>query len=212
MCMKKMLTIIVVGVLVILILAFIGIIEWELVGIVIAGLGLVTAVPSVFQMFWGRARIDTQFEVSAHGNERMLVIFFQNPPIKDKWLKLLGIKREEVQSLSAEYRISEFGSKKVIMPIHRCRLYTDEDINEKGSDRIVLPPTYSVGANTIIAVWDNATHKAAILPDRIRDILYLDEGYYIVQIIIFVDGQPKEIIRQFVVGKNADDLIWAKAS
>ena len=42
--------------------------------------------------------------------------------------------------------------------------------------------------------------------------MLLDEGYYLAQIILFVDGEPTELIRQFVVGKTADELIWAKPS
>lgn len=210
-----MLTVLTIVVLVIVCLAFIGIFgrfpdEWEWVGIVFAGLGLAMATPSIFQMLWGCACVEIQFEVSAHDSERSLVIFLQNPPVKNKILKLLGVKRETVQSLTAELRISEFGSRKIIVPIRHCRLFSDEDVSEKGSNRIVLPPTYSVAASIMIAMWDNTKRQAVILGDRLRSPLFLGEGYYFAQIIIFSDGQSREISRQFVVGKNADDLIWAK--
>jgi hypothetical protein len=61
----------------------------------------------------------------------------------------------------------------------------------------------------MVAMWDNKNKKAVILGDRLRQPLLLGEGYYHTQIIIFVDGEPKEISRQFVIGKKADDLIWA---
>lgn len=184
--------------------------EWQWIAIVLGGLGLAMAMPSLFQMFWGRACVKTEFEISAHNNERSLVIFLQNPPVKNRVLRMLGVKREGVQSLTAELRISEFGSKRVIVPIRHLRLFSDEDISDKGSNRIMLPPTYSVGASIVIAMWDNSNKGAVILGDRLRQPLLLREGYYYAQIILIMDGEPTEILRQFVVGKNADDLIWAK--
>ena len=211
---KALVATIVLFILAIVCLAFIGIFgrfpdEWEWVGIVLAGVGIAMATPSIFQMLWGRACIETQFEVSARDNERSLVVFLKNPPVKNRILKILGVKRETVQSLTAEIRISEFGSKKIIVPIRRARLFSDEDTSNNGSNRIVLPPTYSVAGNIVFAVWDNKNKKAIIPGDRLRQPLLLGEGYYYAQIVIFVDGEHNEISRQFVVGKNADDLIWA---
>ncbi|MBA7569777.1 hypothetical protein ES708_11518 [subsurface metagenome] len=74
---------------------------------------------------------------------------------------------------------------------------------------IVLPPTFSVAASIMIVTWDSQKRKAIIPGDRLGQPLPLDEGCYRADIIIFVDGDPKTISRQFVVGKNADDLIWA---
>jgi len=212
---KALVALIIIFALVILCLAFIGIFgrfpdEWEWVGIVLAGVAIAMATPTIFQMFWGRACIETDFEVSAMGSERSLVILLKNPPIKSRILGLLGVKRETVQSLTAEIRISEFGSKKIIVPIRHARLFSDEDTSDKGSNRMMLPPTYSVAASIMVAMWDNKNKKAVILGDRPRQPLLLGAGYYYAQIIIFVDGEPKEFSRQFVVGKNADDLIWAK--
>ena len=211
---KVLVALVIIVVLAILSLAFIGIFgrypdEWEWVGIVLAGVAITMATPSIFQMFWGRACIETEFEVSARGSERSLLIFLRNPPVQNRIMRILGVKRETVQSLTAEIRISEFGSKKIIVPIRHARLFSDEDTSDKGSNRIVLPPTYTVAASIMVAMWDNKNKKAVILGDRLRQPLLLDEGYYYAQIIIFVDGEPKEFSRQFVIGKNADDLIWA---
>jgi hypothetical protein len=212
---KVLVALVIIVVLAILSLAFIGIFgrypdEWEWVGIVLAGLALAMATPSIFQMFWGRACVEIEFEVSAKGSERSLLIFLKNPPVKSRILKGLGVKRETVQSLTAEIRISEFGSKKIIVPIRHARLFSDDDSSDIGSNRIVLPPTYSVAASIMVAMWDNKNKRAVILGDRIRQPLLLGEGYYWIQISIIVDGDPKEISQQFVVGKNADDLIWTK--
>ena len=134
------------------------------------------------------------------------------PPIKNRILKILGVKRETVQSLTAEIRISEFGSKNIIVPIRHLRLFSDEDISDLGSNRIGLPPTYSVSASIMVAMWDDKKKGAVILGDRLRQPLLLYAGHYYAQILIFVDGESNEIIRQYTVGKTADDLIWANPS
>lgn len=54
------------------------------------------------------------------------------------------------------------------------------------------------------------SNKAVVLPDRLRETSALSEGAYQVSIIFSVDGEPKIISRQFIVGKNADDLVWVK--
>ena len=212
--MRKVLVALVIVVLAILCLAFIGIFgrvpdEWEWVGIVLAGVALAMATPSIFQMFWGRAVVELQFEVYPENSDRALVIYFKNPPVKSRILRMMGVKREVAQSLTAEMRISEVGSKTIIVPIRQARIYSDDDSSDLGNNRIVLPPTYSVGASIMVAHWDNQQKKAIIPPDRRRQPLPLGEGYYRADIIIIVDGDPRIISRQFVVGKDADDLIWA---
>lgn len=186
--------------------------EWEWVAIVIAGVGIVLVIPSTLQMFWGRAYVKTEFEVSAKGDERSLVILLQNPPVQNSVLKTLGVRRETVQSLTGELRISEAGSNVIIDTIRRARIFTDEDKSDsdRGSNRIVLPPTYSVAASMMIAMWDNNLKGAIVLGDLLRKELLLRKGYYTVQILIFIDGEPVEESRQFVVGEKADDLIWTK--
>ena len=194
-------------------LAFIGIFgrvpdEWEWVAIVLAGVGIVMTTPNVLQMIWGRACVETIFEVSDEDNERSLVILLKNPPVQNKILKALGVKRETVRSLTAEIRIWKSGIEEPIVPIRHVRLFSDEDISDKGSNRMVLPPTYSVSASMMVARWDKENKGAIVLGDRLRKPLLLSGGNYHAKIIILVDGEPKQISCLFVVGKNADDLVW----
>lgn len=214
--MRKMLVVIgVLSLLALICLAFFGIFgrvpdEWEWISIVFTGLAIAMAVPSLLQMIWGRACIETEFKVATRGNTRSILVFLKNPPVKNRVLKLLGVRRETVQSFTAEYRISEQGSKTIIDPIRVARLFSDEDTLEEGSNRIVLPPTYSVAACIGIGTWDDSIKRAVILEDRIRDSLLLSKGIYHLNIMMFLDGEPKEISRQLVVGSTADDLVWVK--
>ncbi|MFC1982444.1 hypothetical protein ACFLV5_01450 [Chloroflexota bacterium] len=153
--------------------------------------------------------METQLEQYAEKTDRALLVYLKNPPVKSRMLRMFGIKRETVQSLTAEVQISEVGSNGVIVPIRHLRVYSDDDPSDIGKDRIVLPPTFSVAASMMVVNWDSQKNKAVVLGDRLRKPLLLDEGCYLAKIIVFVDGDPKTITRQFVVGQNADALIWA---
>jgi hypothetical protein len=184
--------------------------NWEWVGIVLAGVGLAMATPSIFQMLWGRPTIKMQFENGVKEVDRFLPVYLSNPPIKNKILKKLGVRRETIQSLTAQFRISELGSGRVIIPSRQARIYSDEDPDDKGRFRTTLPPTFSVAASIMVVLWDVKKDKAIVLPDRLREVSSLPEGAYLVHIIFLVDGDPISVSRQFIIGKKADDLTWVQ--
>lgn len=207
------LVILVIVILALLFLAFWGIFgrfpdEWEWVSAILAGMALAVAIPSIVQKVWGCPLVRTEFERYEQDGERVLLIFLSNPPVQKGLLRILGVRRETVQSLTAEFRISEVGSGKMIIPIRHARIYSDDDPSDIGRARIVLPPTYSVGATIIIARWDIEIKKIVIPGDRLRKEIQLDAGYYQANIILFVDGIEQHITRRFVVGEKPDDLIW----
>jgi len=216
--MGKLLVILVIIFLVIVCLAFVGIFgrfpdEWEWIGVILAGWALAMATPSIFQMFWGRPLVKVEFErETTEGGGAVLLMFLSNPPVQKRILRRLGVRRETVQGLTASFRISELNGGKVLVPVRHPRIYSDDDSSDIGRNRIILPPTYSVAASIIVVRWDVKRNKAFILGDRLRKEYQLGAGYYQADIILFVDGDPQHISRRFVVGKKADDLIWANPS
>lgn len=199
--------------LVILLLAFVDVFgrfpdNWEWVGIVLAGVGLAMASPSILRMFWGRPLVKTRFENGVEEAERFLPVYLENPPVKNRILRKLGVRRDTVQSLTVQFRISEVGSGKIVIPIRQARIYSDDDATDEGRNRIALPPTFSVAASVMIVQWNAQKNKALIPPDRLREEFALGAGHYQVDIILSVDGDPMLVSRQFVVGQKADDLSW----
>lgn len=178
---------------------------------VISGLGLAMGTQTVFQTLWGQPRVQTEFERVAQGAERHLVVFIKNMPMKHKLLRMLGVKREGVQSLTVQFQVKEVGSGKTIVAGRLARIWSDDDTSDRGRDRIALPPTYSVAASVAIVWWDSKNNNAFILPNRIHDAHVLNAGHYLAEIILLVDGAPSRISRSFVVGKTADDLMWASS-
>jgi hypothetical protein len=186
--------------------------NWEWVGIVLAGVGLLMGTPSMLQTFLGRPKLLTNYDRHVRERERALMIFLKNPPLIEKsiWGKL-GIRRETITSLSATFCITEAGSSKVVTkPIMHARIYSDDDPTKTGSWRIALPPTFSWSTTIVIANWDDTKKKAIVLGDEVRNPLELSANTYRLEIIFLVEGQPVKEFRSFVVGDVADDLVWIK--
>jgi hypothetical protein len=184
---------------------------WEWVGIVFAVVGVAIGVPSLLQRIFGRPKLVNEYDKYVRGQERGLIVFLKNPPLgKKSFLKKLGVRRDTVSSLSASFRIS--GGGKVIVPIMHCRIYTDDDPTDAGSWRIALPPTFSWSTSVMIAMWDDAKKKAIVPGDTVRGSVELSAGLYRMDIIYLVDGQPENEFREFIVGENADDLVWIRAA
>lgn len=189
---------------------------WQWVGIILAGVGILIGVPSLFQMLIGRAKLIVEFDKIVEQQERSLAIFLKNPQLGDAatgkksiWRKL-GVKRDTIQSLIVSFRISEVGTGKVVIPTMQARIYSDADSSEQGSWRVTVPPTLSFETTVMVAMW-NDSKKVAIVPgDRIRAPVELAEGIYRIETIFVVDGEPQKRFREFIVGATADNLSWVK--
>ena len=168
----------------------------------------VVALPTIFQRLWGRAKLEIEFDRHAMDSERVLLIHLKNPPVKSQWGKRMGVTRDSIKSLAATTRIFEAGSGRVVDPLRHMRIYPDDDLDGHSFSRISLPPTYSVGAGILIALWESEPRAARIPPDQVRPPLFLGTGYYRLEIIFLVDGEPEPYQKHFTVGKTADDLVW----
>lgn len=182
--------------------------QWEWVGMVLAGVGILLASPTILQMALGRPTLRAEFDNDAQGQDRSLIVFLKNPPVSSL-IKRLGIRRETIQSLTASVRISEVGSGRIVIPVLQAQIYSDSDETEAGRGRATLPPTFSVGASIMVACWDTANKRAIVPPTRNRTATVLPEGYYEASIIFMVDGEKTPFSRRFRVGQGADDLRWS---
>lgn len=204
-------------ILVVILLAFLGVFgefpdTWSWVGILFALTSIIITAPSIFQMIFGRARVTKEYDIDAQELNRLLIIYLNNPPVTNRILKLIGVRRETVQSLTAEFQISEVGTNKIIAPIRHARLYSDDEQTDLGRDRILLPPTFSVSASMTIAYWDVESKNVKIMHDRLRLPETITSGLYRATIIFFVNGLPQKVTKVFCVGSKPDDLMWVKTN
>ena len=203
---------IVLGILVFAFRGFFGVFpdNWEWVGIILAGVGLIMGTPSVLQMIMGRPRLMICFDRLVRNQERSLGIFLKNPPLgkKSNWRKL-GVKRDTIESLIVSFCVTEVGTGKIkTQPIMHAKIYSDDDPTHIGKNRIALPPTITYEASVMIAMWDESKKKAIIPGDTLRSYIELSVGVYQIEVIFVVDGDPQIEFRRFNVGVKADDLEW----
>ncbi len=190
--------------------------NWEWVGIVLAGMGLLMGVPSILQMAMGSPKLMVDFDRIVEDKERHLAIFLKNQqlgnPLEGEtsiWRKL-GVKRDTIESLTVGFCISEVGTGRILIPVMQARIFSDADLNESGTWRTTLPPTLSFETSVMIATWDENKKKAIVLGDRTKSSVELAKGIYKITVSIAVDGEPQYYSRQFIVGDTADDLAWVK--
>jgi hypothetical protein len=190
---------------------------WQLVSLIFGGVAILIGVPVLVQMLIGRAKLIVEFNNIVEKQRRLLGIFLKNPQLGDAstgkksiWRKL-GVKRNNIESLTVSFSISEVGSGKVWIPIMHARIYSDADSSEQGGSwRVTVPPTLTCETSVIVAMW-NDSEKVAIVPgDRLRGAVELPEGFYQIEAMFVVDGEPKIRFRRFIVGATADDLTWVK--
>ena len=181
--------------------------NWEWVGIVLAGVGIVMAVPSIFQMILGRPLIIANFRSASLGNKRTLQITLRNVQLNKKsiWRKL-GVQRETIQSLEVYYQTFEAGSNTIIQPPIRAKIYDDSDSTLK--NRVTLPPTLIPGISIFLADWNEQKSLVYLKGDELRQPLILNPGSYKVEISFVINGESKHIIRGFVVGRTPEELMW----
>jgi len=175
---------------------------------VFAGVGVVMALPASFQMVWGRPKLLPEFENGAEGSNRFLIVYLKNPPVKG-WLSgMLGVRREALQSLTAQFQVAEVGSGRIAIPIRQAQIYSDADETDKGRARTALPPTFSVAASIMVVNWHAGNGRAVVTPSRTAPETALPEGHYEARFVFLADGAPLKFTRRFVVGHGPDDLRW----
>ncbi len=190
--------------------------NWEWVGIILAGMGLLMGIPSVLQMAMGRPKLILDFDRIVKDKERSLVLFLKNQqfgnPLEGKksiWRKW-GVKRDTIESLTVSFRISNTGTGEILIPIMQARIFSDADPNKLGTWRTTLPPTLTFETCAMVAMWNESKKKAIVLGDKTKPSVEIAKGIYTFSVFVAIDGDPQDYSRQFIVGDTADDLAWVK--
>jgi hypothetical protein len=102
---------------------------------IIALIFSVMALPTVFQMFWGRPCVRIEF--SSFESPKKLFCELHSVPITNRFLWRLGVRRESA-IVSADFTIFEDGTNRVILDTARARLFDPADSDARGSLRAAL--------------------------------------------------------------------------
>lgn len=90
---------------------------WQWTSFIMAGVALLLAVlgvPTVLRTFFGAPTIRTKFVIIDLKHLRALRCNILNPPIENRFLRLIGVRRESA-TVSGRFQVTEHGSDKIVV-------------------------------------------------------------------------------------------------
>jgi hypothetical protein len=174
-----------------------------LIALIISIVALMVAIitlPTIFQMIWGRPKLMVRFDVIDRGAHRWLIAQIFNYPIKNRFLRLLGVRTEVAEDVNARVIIKEGHSQKVISSVVAdIKTYT----GLPDAQRICLPASIFPAAIGIVEVKSNRD-KAIVYDKRI----HLKTGSYSVSVEVV--SSYKTILAQgdLLVTDNHPFIFW----
>lgn len=91
-------------------------------GLAISVVALLLAIPPMLQMIFGRPKIRIKFDSSFEQGAQLLICNIYNMPIRNWFLKNMGITRDATD-VYASFDLREHGTKKIVASAFRPRLY-----------------------------------------------------------------------------------------
>ena len=152
--------------------------EWEWFFGILSIVGFIVGAIVFPQLIWGRPQLSWDFHVEHTEGERHLSVMLSNPQVANKTVRRLGVHRQTIASLIVQFRLLESGSGRILRPVQQALIKTDEDIDDMVKHRVSLPPTYSVGASAMIAMWDYENNRAVLAPAPLKSEFILPIGQY----------------------------------
>ncbi len=175
----------------------------ETAGLVVGLVALavaIMAIPTIFQMLFGRPNLSFEADEFTGPDGKILVIAIKNEPVKNKFLLWMGVEREAGDIL-AFFEIQEHGTRKFlarsVSGLLQCAPMRTIGLLARSL------PGFSVGL-TIIGTKDG---KATIVDARGNPIP-IGEGHYTASIDIIRGQKTYKIAQAFTVGKADHQTIW----
>ena len=169
---------------------------------IVALVAAMLALPTVLQMIWGKPKLVIAVSDREVTAGKVLQVELFNPPIQNKLLRWLGVKRMTAGDVMGSFKIQEHGSRRVIFPGEVPEIITHNGTG--GHQRISLaasffPATFGV----VLSLYED---KKAYVFEEQETIL--PPGKYCVCIHFMMEGEPIETERTFVVTKAHPFAYW----
>ncbi len=161
------------------------------------------ALPTVVQMVWGKPIINLSFESIMEGNQKTLCCQLTNPPIENKILRMAGVYRRQIDSISAFYSIKDTNTSKIIVGAAFCDIHSAHDVPKTA---ISLPSSIIPSRIDLVQARHNGA-ASTIAPRQAKNI-ELPVGKYRATVIIKTSENEKVFCRNFLVKKEAETIAW----
>jgi hypothetical protein len=168
---------------------------------IIALLVSIMAIPTILQMFFGRPRLTFEADDFTGPEGRILVLAIKNPPITNRFLRLMGVERESGDVI-AFFDIQELGTGKLIARTVTGLLQC-APLQTIGLQARSLPG-FTVGL-TVISTRESS---ASIVDARPEKVIAISPGHYIAHIAVVRGQDTYRIDQTFTVGRVDHETIW----
>lgn len=176
--------------------------EWALLISALAFALSLIALPAALQMFCGKPDIQTSYRVIPVEDQLHLVCTLQNPPIKNKFLKALGIRRKTAESVSAKYTIYDERGKIIAEDVIAAIRHIFGGGFEDEVNRTLDVSIPASEAYTDFALAYYAGMRVGLVGDEFHPSTVLPIGKYTASIKIKLAEKEMEETRHFVVEEN----------
>jgi len=176
----------------------------ELAGFIVGVVALVVgtmAIPTILQMFYGRPRLTFEADDFTGPEGRILVLAIKNPPISNKFLRLVGVERE-AGDIIGFFDIQELGTGRLIARTV-TGLLNCAPLQTIGLQARSLPG-FTVGM-TVISTREGLAHIVDARPER---SISISPGHYIAHIAVVRGQDTYRVDQTFRIARVDHETIW----
>lgn len=157
----------------------------------------VTGIVSIY----GRAHLDLSYKVVPVDGQLHLVCVIQNAPIKNRFLKAIGVWRETAEDVSVEYNINDVKGNPIVHDVlARIRHVFDGGFEGKVASKLHTRIPSSVAyTDFALAYYDSTINQVIVVGDEVTEYMILPIGKYHATIKIQMVEQTINETKDFVV-------------
>jgi hypothetical protein len=156
------------------------------IGVIALVVGIM-AIPTILQMFFGRPRLTFEADDFTGPEGRILIIAIKNQPVKNSFLRLIGVERE-AGDIIASFGIQELGTGRIIAG-SVTGLLNCVPLRTTGLTARALPNS-TVG----LVIISTRRGSASIVDARPERIMPIAAGHYVARIAISRGGGPRNYL------------------
>ena len=166
----------------------------------------IMALPTVFQMIWGRPNIGVKFidTTDKRAHRKYLHCQIINYPIDNRLLQKLGVYRRPIDDVNIFFSVEDIETHKMVVTDIMATIYTTQ--NAKPMISVSLPVSNIPAMINLVEARDDG-YTNTIANYEAKNI-QLPVGKYCANIRVYTSEKETEYRRNFVVGSKQEDLHW----
>jgi len=179
--------------------------SWQWIFAVIGLVAFLMAIQPFTQFIWGRPKIEIWFEARDINSLRVLDIFLRNPPIRNRLLIILGVRRMVAEDIGVTFNIKDVRTGNIIRKLDVASLRTAREGNKC---QISLPSSLVPAVISLVQASNDGITKLRYLGNEKEDWVKLNPGKYELELTVHCSESTIKKNKIFSVGSQPYDLFW----